>query len=288
MKNITVVLKHSALENYSGREIRKHRQLNPALFATMQAAHDDHQRSIEQLTGLLSESGISWHVIDRDDVRTTLDRSPLIITLGGDGTFIHASHFITKSLLLGVNSAPLYSIGHYCAHDVLSEKSKRRLLRTLENYFNIGTAAIQTQELLRMQLEVSGRVLNTLILNDLLFAESNPAAMTRYTLSYRKQREDQKSSGVWICTPSGSSAAYASAGGKVFARKEIRFIVRELYNRKGKSTRQGVIKAGESLEIISLMHSGRLYLDGSHNIRPIVLGDHIIIRAHNEMLRVVG
>lgn len=288
MKDVAVVYKYSAIESYSPKHIKRHRELNPELGDRMQTAHDDHSRALDTLRRLLSDLGLDTAYFERDALRQNLDAFRLVVSLGGDGTFINASHFIGKALLLGINSSPENSVGHYCRYVVKGAKQEKALRGALAAYFETGKLPQKEVRLLRMQVAVQNQVVAFPVLNDILFCERDPAATSRYTLRFKGKNHHQKSSGIWVTTPTGSTAAYKSAGGKAFTQKEIRFVVRELYSDDGRPVlRQGRIKAGESLKIISSMMHGALYLDGSHHKIPVALGDHIAISAHANPLRAV-
>ncbi|MBX3722484.1 MAG: NAD(+)/NADH kinase [Turneriella sp.] len=288
MKDIAVVYKHSALESYSAKHLRRHRELNPELGERMQTAHDDHTRALDALRGVLDDLKLDAAYFERDSLRQNLDGFHLVVSLGGDGTFINASHFIEKTLLLGVNSSPENSVGHYCRFFVKGARHEALLRKALEAFFTGKKNVIPEARLLRMQVQVQGQSAAFPVLNDVLFCEKDPAATSRYTLRTGGRNHHQKSSGLWVATPTGSTAAYSSAGGKAFKQKELRFIVRELYSDDTKpAARKGVIKPGSSLKIVSSMMHGALYLDGSHHKIPVALGDHIQIAVHPKPLRAI-
>jgi NAD+ kinase len=70
------------------------------------------------------------------------------------------------------------------------------------------------------------------VLNDFLYTHLNPAATTRYRLQWGDQKEDQLSSGIWMSTGVGSTAAIRTAGGEATSLQDSRFqfYVRELYS----------------------------------------------------------
>lgn len=287
MNDFAVVYKFSALESYSPRQIRRHRELNPELGARMQTAHDDHSRSLEKLRQLLADMNMKADFHERDGLRQSLDGYRFVISLGGDGTFINASHFAEKTLLLGVNSSPENSVGHYCRFELKTKTGYAALRRQLEAMLAESKYPVAEQNLQRLQVSVQDRPAPFPVLNDVLFAEENPAATSRYTLRYRGRVHHQKSSGVWVSTPSGSSAAYSSAGGKAFKQRELRFIVRELYSDDRRRLTGGSVKSGEKLHIICSMMHGMLYLDGSHHRVNVALGEHLAISLHPRELRAI-
>jgi len=285
-KDIAVIYKHSAIDSYSAKQIKRHRELNPELSGRMQSAHEDHDRAFVRLQNLIEELSLSATYWERDRLNESLDKYRLVISFGGDGTFINASHFIEKTLLLGVNSSVKNSVGHYCRFALETQAGANRLRAMLNQIFS-GKA--NETSLLRMQVSVPGapRGLNFPVLNDVLFTEENPAATSRYVLQIKAKKSFQKSSGIWLTTPTGSTAAYSSAGGRPFTQKEIRFVVRELYSAEGARIKAGRIRRGHALEIVSSMMHGALYLDGAHHKVAVPLGEHVTIGVHASSLRAI-
>lgn len=288
MKDIAVIYKYSALESYSPRQIRRHRELNPELTQKMQLAHEEHTAALDKLRRLLAQLGAQTSWFERDTLSRSLDDFRLVLSFGGDGTFINASHFIEKTLLLGVNSSPDNSVGHYCRYELCTSSGEKKLRDDLLALLQLSRRRPKEQKLMRLKVLLQDRAAPFPVLNDVLFSEQNPAATSRYTLHWRNRVHHQKSSGLWVTTPTGSTAAYASAGGKPFTRRELRFIVRELYSDVAqKRLTHGVIRPGETLKIISSMMHGALWLDGSHYRMPVALGEHVTISVHPQALRAV-
>lgn len=286
MKDIAVIYKHSAIESYSAKQIRRHRELNPELTRRMQSAHDDHDRSFARLESVIRDLELSAVFHERDHLSENLDKFRLVISFGGDGTFINASHFIMKTLLLGVNSSTKSSVGHYCRFELETQAGTKKLQVALCDIFENKA---KEAKLLRIRVSSPGmaHVVGFPVLNDVLFSEENPAATARYSLEYQNKLSFQKSSGLWISTPTGSSAAFKSAGGQPFKQRELRFVVRELYSAEGARLTRGRIAQGEKLAIVSSMMRGALYLDGAHHKVPVALGEHMTIDAHPQYLRAI-
>lgn len=124
-------------------------------------------------------------------------------------------------------------------------------------------------------------------LNDVLFASQHPAATTRYWIRRKgshdgsSYREEQKSSGIWIATPAGSTAAYRSAGGRrmPFTACRFAFKVRELYKEPGRRYRLTAkqLKKGDVLEIIPKMEEAEISIDGAHMTFLVKRGEMVLI-----------
>ncbi|MHC4606642.1 MAG: NAD(+)/NADH kinase, partial [Planctomycetota bacterium] len=204
MKRVLLVYKRSFIE--------RHRN-EPGLLARMSAperrrmrtVHLNNRRAIQRIQEELRRRDIQFDVVHRDvvDIRDGYD---LVITVGGDGTFFRASHAVGATPILGVNSHPDHSLGLHCGADPVT--FPRVLTRVLS-----GRAKVT--RLNRLSLEINGRRFPMSVLNDVLFAIPSPAAMSCYTLSIDGGgAERQRSSGVWVSTAAGSTAAIYAAGGR--------------------------------------------------------------------------
>jgi NAD+ kinase len=100
------------------------------------------------------------------------------------------------------------------------------------------------------------------------------------------------SSGLWVGTAAGSTAALLSAGGKVLpiTAKKIQFVAREVYQRKFGSRKylKRVLDGGRILEVISYMRHGRIFVDGPNVVVPFRVGDRLKVRLSKFPLRIVG
>lgn len=198
-----------------------------------------------------------------------------VVTLGGDGTVLHASHFLpdSKITIVGIRSSRS-SIGKLCAFDY----------RDLTRFAHcLHRGKIVRVELKRLQAEITcnrGGTSKTsnAVLNDFLYTNTNPAAMTRYIINFDGIWESHKSSGIWVSTPAGSSAAVLAAGGRTtdFAGSAFQFRIRELYQTSGnKIVGQEFNLQRQKLTVYSLCDQALLSLDGQHRALPLKYGDTI-------------
>lgn len=238
-----------------------------------------HSSSLERVEEALSKQGFSYRSIRRENLRSEIQED-FVITVGGDGTFLHASHFSHEQhLFLGVNSVPHASHGAFCYTDAKSfEKTLQNLLQD----------KLSAGPLFRLQAKINGKKVKTLALNDILVANPSPAGTSRYQFSLGKKKEEQKSSGVWISTASGSSAAIRSAGGKVLQKHtdHFQFLVREpfLQGKKKMSILKGILKPQEKIRIRIQMTKGSLFIDGSHISHDLRQGDVVEIGLSKEVV----
>jgi NAD+ kinase len=256
----------------------------------MQPGHKDHVETIDEVRRALADLGAetSWH--DRPHDFRIEGRCELVITVGGDGTLLGASHGIGSGVpLLGVNSSPNHSVGFFCA----ARKGQVR-----DAIASALAGSLRRIELTRMRVELNGEALHDRILNEALFCHASPAATSRYILRLvggrgeKLSEEEQKSSGMWIGPAAGSTAAQRSAGGRVLPLSswKIQYVVREPYRPHGESLRMtlGLVDEDQTLTLKSKMREARLFMDGDHIVHHVTIGDVVVMRRSEEPLVVLG
>lgn len=246
------------------------------------ASHEDHVSTIQDARAVLERLGVDATFRYRADADTA-DTFDLIVTIGGDGTLLWASHLVGRQPMLAINSAPRDSVGYFCAGT--KDNLEEVIVGALEH-------SLDAIELTRVQITLDGELVSKRVLNDVLFCHECPAATTRYLIRQRDLEEDHKSSGVWIGPAAGSTAAQRSAGGSVLppTSTQIQYVVREPYMPNGTRYRlvKGLVEAEEQLLITSKTHGGRLYVDGPHLRRKVALGSEIGVKRSPEALTVLG
>lgn len=256
----------------------------------MRPGHVDHMETVEEVKRALAELGakVTWH--DRPHNFNVKARCDLVVTVGGDGTLLAASHGIGSGIpLLGVNSSPDHSVGFFCA------AKKGGVKDVLASAFR---GSLPGMSLTRMRIELNGKSLADRVLNEALVCHLSPAATSRYTLRLLDERgrtvseEEQKSSGLWIGPSAGSTAAQRSAGGRVLpaASRNLQYVVREPYRPRGGSLRMtlGLARLGQALAVKSKMRQARVFIDGEHIAYDVTIGDVLVFRRSDEPLIVLG
>jgi NAD+ kinase len=298
--NVCVVLKRSSWQKWVEEEaddrILRLVEAGDETVRRMRPGHVDHLETIEETRNALANLGARVYWSDSPhDFRS--DETPggcdLVVTVGGDGTLLGASHGIAPGVpLLGVNSSPAHSIGFFCAakkghvHEAIAAA--------------LG-GSLPATELTRMRVDLNGYPLLHRVLNEALFCHASPAATSRYFLRVMGvgdsmiAEEEHKSSGLWVGPPAGSTAAQYSAGGRVqpLTSGRLQFVVREPYRPHGGSPdaprlTMGLIEEGQALRIRSRMRQARLFIDGEHLVHDVTIGDVVTLTRSAEPLTVLG
>lgn len=249
--------------------------------------HEEHNETLEQVQATLRRLSIPYQRCSRYRIRTPI-RADLVITVGGDGTFLEAAHHVQRHVMFGVNSTPESSVGHFTAADVLSFEKKLRQLISGKARFKV---------LQRLQAYEGQKKLGPPALNEILFTSQNAGATSRYWICQikgkrRSEIDEQKSSGLWIATPSGSTAAIRSAGAKPVAMESVQFLylVREHYREPGKkhSFVKGNLGIQDQLKVIPKMDDAALFIDGAHVVCRVHRGKTITFRLSSQPITIVA
>lgn len=275
IKNVLLLSKQSAYTLYFIDHDMTRGKKNSSVIkesqARFKAAHDEHHATLTQVKTILKEYQINFFAAYRGH-RFNYNDFDLVITIGGDGTFLEAARWATNQKMLGVNSAPSHSVGRFC--QTTAKNFEKAIQQILTNSADIRLLS-------RLRVKIGKNNLTVPALNDILLCHHNPAYLCRYSIQLGSQKEEHRGSGVWVATPSGSSGAIHSAGGKKLNEFDQRYqyVARELYaKRKNKyQLTKGVLPAATPIEMTSLMRSGIIYFDGPHYHVPFSFGDSATI-----------
>lgn len=195
-------------------------------YKKLKDSHDSHSRAVEDVLQTLEKRGVSIDFVTASrgstrDFPESYDNYDVIIAAGGDGTFLKAASEIPTSSvpIIGVNTDPATSKGALCSVNALEEKGRgfesyldrlekgdfewrlrSRVCVSLEEY---GTGIEESQN------PNTWRRLEQVALNEIFFAERDVAHPIQHELIINDDEGDadvQLSSGILICTGTGSSA----------------------------------------------------------------------------------
>jgi NAD+ kinase len=252
------------------------------LAAQVENAAREQERTLDTLHETLARLGVTPVTVSVDAIdaraRRALAGARLVISVGGDGTLLTASHWVTGAALLGVNSAPRSSVGY------LTLTRRAILARDLAR---IERGTLLPQPVARIEVECEGRR-RPPALNDVLISHEQPAATSRYHLRLGRRGEDHRSSGLWVSTAAGSTAGIRSAGGELMplSSRRLQFRARELYRARGYGTalESGFVEEGQALVVESAMGAGWLYIDGARMATAFPFGARATFRVAEQPL----
>jgi NAD+ kinase len=286
-KKVLVVYKKDAYQQYIQEQQDPHllrllRQRHPDV-RDMQEAHAVHEETMNGIVHAMRQLPVAFDLAYRADLKVTR-RYDLVVSVGGDGTFLQAARSVARTPILGVNADPSRSEAVFCA--AARGTFKRMCRSALEG-------RLPELRLYRLRLSLNGEPLPHRALNDVLVVHDDPATMSRYRLSTGGRQELQKSSGLWVATAAGSSSAVLAAGGSrlPWRSKTFQYRPRELY--RGRLSRcrltGGVLPPHARLGVTWLMRRGCVFVDGPHVKIPLQFADRLEIRLSlSDPLRILG
>jgi len=283
---VALFVKRTAYEEWvkERKDVRMRRlvRAHDETVSRLRAAHEEHRASLEVVLGALRRAGARVQRVDRSGEILHPGSTDLVVTVGGDGTLLRASHDVVGVPILAVNSAPHHSVGFFCG---------TRGAAAAEGIPAALAGRLRETKLARMRVRKNRDVVAPRVLNDCLFCHASPAATSRYLVSLEGVKEEHKSSGFWIGPAAGSTAAQRSAGGRVIplTSKHLQLVVREPYTPHGESyrLRRVLVPDGAILRVKSKMHQALLFPDGGEGL-GVEFGDELTFERSPEPLSLLG
>jgi len=284
-KRILVLSRITTLERLAGPDGRPRigspANRRAAWFERIEEAHEDHLGTLATIRAALGRLGCASRVVRSMDGLDT-GRYDLVLTAGGDGTVLYASHHVDATPMLGVRSSS-HSAGY------LTGATRKDVERKLSSFLE---GRLSSTLLQRMAVLVGDRLRHDKVLNEALFSHPNPAVTTRYVLVVDGRSEEQMSSGLWVGPAAGSTAAIRSAGGRTLSptSRNLQFVVREPITRPRMHAgmTRGLIPPGSELAVANKWQPARLYLDGPHSVIPVRPGQMVRMRLSDRPLTLLG
>lgn len=241
-------------------------------FAEYQAEHDTYAQALEQLRRAL-DFGLPRQFLDRSLVSTySFSPGDLIVTLGQDGLVANTAKYVGNQPLVAINPDPFRFDG------ILMPFQLNQAAAGVESAIR-GEARLRLVTLAEAKLKDGQHLLG---FND-LFIGARTHVSARYLMRWRKQEENQSSSGVLVSTGVGSTGWMSSVfrmaegvaaftGGRSgqpvtleWEDPRLLFAVREPFVSRQSTAGlvAGLLEAGEGLVLESRMPSGGvIFSDG--------------------------
>lgn len=247
---------------------------------------------LTELIAVLENHRVDWALDDQNEnpvpgmdaprfSRNRLDRD-LIVIIGGDGTLLNAARSLCRFdvPIVGVNLGRLGFLT-----DISPPELADHFGAILDGNFSVDNRFLLEGVLMRED----SRVLQGVALNDITFKMQDPARMIEFEMSLNGTLVNhQRSDGVVVCTPTGSTAYALSAGGPLIA-PELEAIGIVSICPHTLSYRPIVVDAHQTIEISLKSDSrggGIISFDGQLN-QPTQPGDVLIIRKHDHQIQLL-
>jgi len=239
---------------------------------------------VERAQKVMRDRGIECWTAGREEpaaaLAPRLQKTDLVLTLGGDGTFLAGARVAApRSLpLLGVNLGRL---------GFLTELEEHQLESGLERFFE-GRYRIEERTMLQVQLLRGTRTVAKAVgLNEVVVDRAEDARMLRVEIEVGDQGVGViDADGVIVATATGSTA-YALATGGPILEPTLRDLLLVPMNPFALTVRPIVFPPGQDITLSIVRGPAEMRIDGGRRGRAVATGDAIRCGSHPRRLKVV-
>lgn len=277
---IIMICKIPKIDQLDDDEISR---LSDELVTQMKRSKECHESAKKYVIDAVKDIGVVvMDISEVDRYQKDIKKSPVIITVGGDGTVLAAQQYIENGVIVPINSDHDRSQGFLTKWDLrysFDIDINQQIHSVAYDAMEYGPEDGGDEKISR--LAVNG----VPFLNEVLFTNGNPAAMSEYIIKCpnRGIEERQKSSGVIVSTAIGSTGIIQSAGAHPIPADSKRslFKVREPYHGRGRLFElENWFGENDELELIPTTRDMKMYLDGSHHVIETKIGESLIIKPY--------
>ena len=249
----------------------------------LRAPHTDKSVIARAVKVIKANQGEAWEA-DRDGpesaITSRLNGTTLLITLGGDGTFLAGARLAAPRdiPLLGVNLGRLGFLTELDAEDI--EAGLKRFFK--------GDYRIEERNVLQATLTRNKKnIARAIGLNEAVINRAGEARMLRVEIDVGGQAVGViDADGVMVATATGSTA-YALASGGPILEPTLRDLVLVPMNPFALTVRPIVFPPGQDITLAVVRGPAELRIDGGRRGRAVQAGDRLRCGSHPRHLKVV-
>lgn len=289
-QNIFCVIKLSEFDYHNSSDLRKtmFNRLHESKRDQIKESRDNQAHFIEKLTQFSKKLNLQINYIPEKDIDSIKPAAnDLIISCGGDGTFLSCAQRFQNSILLGMNSDynPKAGLGSFGA---LTSTNRLNLEKHLQRLIN-GDFFIDKWN--RLQVKINDKLIDRYCVNDIYYGQRISYQTCDITVHQTGIVQDFNCSGILCCTGMGSHAWYYNAGGSPFSNDIDAFGFRVLFPnlKRPLEFSSGIISSRNELLMIPEAEGYILSFDSKPDVIPTQLGDEIrVFLAPNKAVRVLS
>jgi len=253
----------------------------------LKSSHDNQSNFITRLKTISEKLKLNIQHIRENEMESIKPNSnDLVVSCGGDGTFLSCAQKYQDSTLLGMNSD--YNIkagfGSFGALTTTNWTNlEEHLNRLCEGDFSIDHWN-------RLQVKVNGKLLGRYAVNDVYFGHSIAYQTCDITVMQSGMEQDFNCSGILCCTGMGSHAWHYNAGGSPFSNDLDAFGFRALFPNLKVPMKfsSGIISRRHDLTMVPQRDNCIISFDSKPDIIKTQLGDEVRVSlAKKRAVRVV-
>jgi NAD+ kinase len=249
----------------------------------LRAPHAD-RAAVEATIKALKAHKVAWWEADRDGpesaVTLELNETTLMVTLGGDGTFLAGARLAAPRgiPILGVNLGRLGFLTEVEAHQIQDGVGR----------FFKGAYRIEERTILQVTLRRGRKdIVRAIGLNEVVVNRAGDARMLRVEIDVGGQAVGViDADGVMVATATGSTA-YALASGGPILEPTLRDLVVVPMNPFALTVRPIVFPPGQDISLAVVRGPAEMRVDGARKSSSVETGDTLRCGSHPKRLKVV-
>jgi len=289
-QNIFCIIKLSEFDYHNSSDLRQtlFNRLNGSKREQIKESRDNQEHFIEKLKAISKALNLKISYIAEKDIDTIEPSvNDLIISCGGDGTFLSCAQRFENSILLGMNSDynPKAGLGSFGA---LTSTNRLNLEKHLQRLLD-GDFFIDKWN--RLQVKINDILIDRYCVNDIYYGQKISYQTCDITVHQTGIAQDFNCSGILCCTGMGSHAWYYNAGGSPFSNDIDAFGFRVLFPnlKRPLEFSSGIVSSRNELIIVPEGEGYILSFDSKPDVITTQLGDEIrVFLEPNKAVRVIS
>ncbi len=288
-QNIYCIIKLSELDYYQqhGEGSERLQRLSEKKRREIEESHDNQLVFVEKLNRLNKELKMGIVMVPEsklDDIEPT--REDLVLTAGGDGTFLSTAQRFPQATLLGMNSdfEPQAGAG---SHGALTKINRTNLASRMKA-IQAGHYGIELWN--RLQVSINGELIDRYAVNDIYFGQRISYKTCNIIVEQSGESEEFNCSGLLCCTGMGSHAWHYNAGGSPFSNDLDAFGFRVLFPNMKHPLKftSGIVSQRNQVTVTPERDHYVLSFDSQGDVIETEMGDKIIIHlAKDRAIRIL-
>jgi nicotinamide-nucleotide adenylyltransferase len=211
--SILIIEKYTDLEFLEKQKFAEYNNLKSK--KELEKNHFQHQKVKQYVVELLQELGFNYKLLKEDQSSSDYySKYKTILTLGGDGTFLHAAKMATNQLMIGVNTNPDKSIGLLTNFNI--DTINRALSELAKNSFKVDKWQ-------RLAIKINHKKQGHLALNEVFVGVSEIYKSSSLEVKIEDKIGFFSGNGLILSTHKGSTGFYKSANGKPITADQFGF-----------------------------------------------------------------
>lgn len=220
----------------------------------LEKRHEKHYEIRDLVIKIIEEHNAEHNIIKDFEVKKELYKGiDLLITLGGDGIFLHAVKYINNQPVIGINTDINNSVGFLTKH------TEKNVEKVLKEFFE---GKYKTEKWDRISAKIDGKALPHKALNEVVISVPIMYTTSHITLKVDGKQVRARGNGIIAATSKGSHAFYKSAGGAPFKTSGIGYTLVLPYSREGDlECAQQILSSDKILKVIPNRQEHTLIFD---------------------------